>query len=99
MSDISRLNVGPLEAFGHAFRGMRQNRSITLGSAARSLGISVVELSDIERGRLPPLTPTEMGHVLGLTCDLTMLLNLHEQSALAWRLYADRIAARLALLR
>ena len=44
------------ERFGDLLRGLRRKADRTLGDVARDLGISVVYLSDVERGNRKPFT-------------------------------------------
>lgn len=49
-----------------ALRQLRRKRHVYLGDAARALGITVVQLCDLERGRARPVAPSSWSEVLGI---------------------------------
>lgn len=65
---IERLPPLAPVTFGEHVRHYRQNLDITMGDLARHLGLSVVALSDVERGRatLIPETVAKIAAYLGV---------------------------------
>jgi transcriptional regulator with XRE-family HTH domain len=48
------------EGFGKVLRRARQDAGKTMGDLARHLRVSVTYISDVERGRRPPLNPERL---------------------------------------
>jgi transcriptional regulator with XRE-family HTH domain len=63
------------ERFGHVLRNNRRQAGKTLGDLAEVLGVSVVYLSDIERGNRKPLNKERILKIAGfLGTEATALL-------------------------
>ncbi len=60
-----------LVTVGDRCRHARKEEGLTLGDAARELGVAVVTLSDVELGRTPPIPPMLdwMADLYGVTAD------------------------------
>ena len=57
------------QTYGERLRHYRTQANITMGQAARYLGIGVAHLSAVERGRKDPLTPGQtekIAYLLGI---------------------------------
>lgn len=70
------------EGFGETLRKMRKERSLTLGDVADRSGLTLVAVSDLERGRQKDITTVPLYlHALGLDSKLKCLLGAAAESA------------------
>lgn len=53
--EVPHIEYDGPSAFAHRLRLTREIRKVSMSELAAQLGISVVELSDIERGRIEPI--------------------------------------------
>lgn len=57
--EVVTLPVYPPSPHGAELRQLRTLLGLSIGEAARALGVSAVELSDLERGRRVPVDPSD----------------------------------------
>lgn len=68
------------ERFGDLLRRLRRKASKTLGDVAREIGVSVVYLSDVERGNRKPLNNDRIVQIASfLGSDPTRLIEAADQ--------------------
>jgi transcriptional regulator with XRE-family HTH domain len=82
-------------AFGDRLRALRKKANKTLGDIASVLDVSVVYLSDVERGNRPPLRQDLIDKIAGLLdADGGELHKLAAEARGAFELRTDRIPER-----
>jgi transcriptional regulator with XRE-family HTH domain len=78
--------------FGETLRKMRKDRDLTMGDVARAAGLTVVAVSDLERGRQKDMTTVPLYlHALGLDSRAKLLMGACAESA--WRGWASTSAS------
>ncbi|MGO8993895.1 MAG: helix-turn-helix domain-containing protein [Polyangiaceae bacterium] len=81
--------------FGERLRELRKKAEMTLGDVAENLGVSVVYVSDVERGNRPPLRPDLIDKIaVVLKSDATDLHRLAAEVRGAFEVRTDRIPER-----
>jgi transcriptional regulator with XRE-family HTH domain len=81
--------------FGERLRELRKKANLTLGDVADNLGVSVVYVSDVERGNRPPLRPDLIDKIAAvLKSDATDLHRLAAEARGAFEVRTDRIPER-----
>ena len=70
--------------FGERLRRLRKWRALSLGDVAERAGLTVVAVSDLERGRQRDITTVQLYlHALSLTSEQKLLLGAAAE--MAWR--------------
>lgn len=86
------MRPDPRRAFGERLRALRKKAGKTLGDIAEGLGVSVVYVSDVERGNRPPLRPDLIDRAAGLLGgDAAELHKLAAEVRGAFELRTDRM--------
>jgi transcriptional regulator with XRE-family HTH domain len=86
------MKPDPRRAFGERLRALRKGAGKTLGDVAEALGVSVVYVSDVERGNRSPLRPDLIDSVSNLLgCDTAELHKLAAEVRGAFELRTDRM--------
>lgn len=89
------MKSDPKRAFGERLRALRKKADRTLGDVAEVLGVSVVYVSDVERGNRPPLRPDLIDKVaVVLGGDAGELHKLAAEVRGAFELRTDRMPER-----
>jgi transcriptional regulator with XRE-family HTH domain len=93
--DVLHMKTDRRRAFGERLRALRKKSEKTLGDVAEVLGVSVVYVSDVERGNRPPLRPDlieKAGAFLG--ADAAELHRLAAEVRGAFELRTERMPER-----
>lgn len=80
------MNHSEREVFGRKLCRLREAVGKSMGDLAEHLGVSVVHVSDVERGTVPPFKAelvTRAADYLG--ADRVEQLSLANRSAMAWK--------------
>jgi transcriptional regulator with XRE-family HTH domain len=89
------MKSDPRRAFGERLRALRKKADKTLGDVAEILGVSVVYMSDVERGNRPPLRHDLIDKVAVVLCgDAGELHRLAAEVRGAFELRTDRMPER-----
>jgi transcriptional regulator with XRE-family HTH domain len=89
------MKPDPRRAFGERLRALRKKADKTLGDVAKVLGVSVVYVSDVERGNRPPLRPDLIDKVaVVLDGDAGELHKLAAEVRGAFELRTERMPER-----
>lgn len=89
------MKSDPRRAFGERLRALRKKADKTLGDVAGVLNVSVVYVSDVERGNRPPLRPDLIDKVaVELGGEAGELHKLAAEVRGAFELRTDRMPER-----
>lgn len=89
------MKPDPRRAFGERLRALRKKAGKTLGEVAEVLDVSVVYVSDVERGNRPPLRPDLIDTAATLLeADAAELHKLAAEVRGAFELRTDRMPER-----
>ncbi|MEI7893891.1 MAG: helix-turn-helix transcriptional regulator [Myxococcales bacterium] len=89
------MTYDPRHAFGERLRELRKTANKTLGELAAILGVSIVYVSDVERGNRPPFRAELIEKIAAsLGIDGTELHKLAAEGRGAFELRTDRIPER-----